>query len=244
MSYPSLRTSLIFCVIAALTLTGCSEDQKKSTPTSSTPKPGATTAPPSYTVAKIKSALLAPKEMGKDVSEIDVALTSLKERKAPMCSLSSAKLSGSPDVAVRQFKNSERGGDEIKYGQLFARYESPADASTAYTALKATAQKCPAKKHVPQKKIRKNFVLLSHDDTWQVSDEKLGEWEHFRGLEKHTEPSSQTKFNVYHFMYDYALSGNLVVSTLYWERTAPGKSADPIAQRATKLLKKQLQKLG
>lgn len=113
-----------------------------------------------------------------------------------------------------------------------------------FKELRKKAYSCPPKQHIRPKQIRKNFTLFAHDDTWTLSANKISGWGHFRGFEKHIEPPSQTKFNVYYLMYDYAQRNNIVISTIYWERTDPGKSGNSIAKRATSILIKQLQKIG
>jgi hypothetical protein len=45
-------------------------------------------------------------------------------------------------------------------------------------------------------------------------------------------------------LYDYALRGNLIVATMYYERTEPRQSGDPVVKRATEVLTKQLRRLG
>ncbi|KAB2341287.1 hypothetical protein [Actinomadura rudentiformis] len=176
--------------------------------------------------------------------QIDIGLDSLQKKQAPMCSLSGTRLPGRYGAAVRQFSNTISGKGEIKYAQLIARYTDAQGAATAYEVLRKAARSCPPKRHVPPKRLNENFTLFEHDDTWKVTEGNLAGWAHLRGFEQHVEPPSQTKFNVYYFIYDYAHRGNVVTATLYWERTEPKKSGDPIAQRATELLTRQLQKIG
>ncbi|MEW2352582.1 hypothetical protein [Spirillospora sp. NPDC029432] len=238
---PSRAAALL---LVATLLTGCGGDdgQKKTAP--KTPAANSTSPPPTFTFENLRAALLPAKEVGADQREIPVALESLKERGIPMCSLSSIQLTGDPETMNRQFTNPAKGKDEVKYAQSIARFKSPAEASKAYAKVQQKARSCPAKQSVPQKRIRTNYVLLAHDDTWKVSEGSLVGWTHLRGTEKHVEPPSQTKYNVYHFMYDYALRGNIIVSSLYWERTEPKKSGEPVAKRATEVLTKQLRKIG
>ncbi|GAA2420876.1 hypothetical protein GCM10010191_35270 [Actinomadura vinacea] len=231
-------------VSAALCLSACSDEGQSAPPP---PKPSSSTAaspPPSYSPEKIKAASLTPKEVGKDIRETQAAVEALKDRQAPMCSLSGVELKGDPEIGVRQYANSAQGSDEIRYAQLIARYDDGGAANESFQALRSSARGCPPRRNVPAKKIRKNFTLFAHDDTWKVTEDTVAGWRRLRGTEQQTYPASASKFNVLHFMYDYAVRGNLVIATVYWERTEPKKPADPIGRRATELLTKQLQKFG
>ncbi|REE96010.1 hypothetical protein DFJ69_1430 [Thermomonospora umbrina] len=115
---------------------------------------------------------------------------------------------------------------------------------SAFTALRSRANSCPQQQKVPaKKKSGTDSTFYPHDDTWKVTENPIAGWSHFRGFEKHVEPRVM-KYNVYFLIYDYAVRGNLVVASLYWERNEPGESGDPIAERATELLTRQLRKFG
>jgi len=58
------------------------------------------------------------------------------------------------------------------------------------------------------------------------------------------EPPRTSKYNVFYDVYDYAVRGNVEVSSLYWERVKPTAPGDQIAKKATAVLTKQLQKIG
>ena len=216
---------------------GAPEPSKQAVGTSTPP-------PPSYSAEQIRAALLGPKEIGKDIRETAAEVGALETRQAPMCSYSGVALTGKPDITIRQFANSARGRDEIRYAQLVARYDDSAEAERSFAALEKAARACPPRRHVPSKKVEKNRTRLAHDDTWKVTASTVAGWRGLRGIEQQTYPPSASKFNVFHFMYDYAVRGNVVIATVYWERTEPKKSGDPIARRATELLTKQLQKFG
>ena len=49
---------------------------------------------------------------------------------------------------------------------------------------------------------------------------------------------------MFYVVYDYAQRGNVVFSSVYWERVRPKVSGDRVAKRATELLTKQLEKIG
>ncbi|POM25030.1 hypothetical protein BTM25_36710 [Actinomadura rubteroloni] len=197
-----------------------------------------------FTQGKVNDGLIRASDVGRNVEEVPPAFFGLEQKKSPMCSLTSTRLNGKPDVLVRQFSNDAPPKDEIKYAQLIALYANASDASAAYDQLKRKATTCPPKQHVPVRRISKHSMLLSHDDTWKTSEDVVAGWTHLRGTETHVEPASVTKYNVYHFLYDYAHLGNAVVVTVYWERSDPKVSADPIYARATKILTHQLQRFG
>ncbi|WP_157419871.1 hypothetical protein [Actinomadura kijaniata] len=244
-SGPTGRKLTLALLTSALALTGCSgkDEKKPSRPqaTSAVPTP----APqPSYSTEQVEQRLLSPKEIGPNVREIRAVADVTKDGRAPMCSLSGAKLPGSPKTVTRQFNNATRGKGEIAYVQTIALYGSPDEAKKAYVALQDKAESCPAKRNVAAKRIRENFTLFSHKDTWKFDTGNVGNWVHGRGTERQQYPSATSKYNILHLMYDYASYGNLLVSSIYYERTEPKESGDPTSRRATEVLKKQLQKLG
>ncbi|GAA3943757.1 hypothetical protein GCM10023085_27130 [Actinomadura viridis] len=171
-------------------------------------------------------------------------MEALKERQVPLCSLSGGNLEGKPTITTRQYSNKKQGADEIKYAQLLARYDDGNAAKDAFQALRSKIEACPAKRSVPAKRVRKNVLLLAHEDTWKSAENNTGGWTHLRGVEEQTYAATATKFNVLHFVYDYALRGNIIIATVYWERAEPKTSTDPAARRATEVLTKQLQKFG
>lgn len=238
------RQLSLLALACTLTLISCSDKKDKAAPPTPSRSTSASTLPPSYSSAQIKGGLLSSREIGSDVREIKVAVEALKDRRAPMCSLSDVTLPGKPEIITRQFTNRAKVRGEIKYAQLVARYDSPNDATGAFGSLRDKARSCPSRKRIPAKKIRENFTLFSHDDTWKTNERPVEGWTHLRGLEKQEFARSLSKFNIFHYMYDYAVQGNVVIATLYWERAEPGQPESPISERATELLTKQLRKFG
>jgi hypothetical protein len=237
-------------LVALGALTGCGGDDKpeSATPTTSAPAapaPNTTTPPPIYSAAQLKTRLLTAREVGSGQREIRIAADFLNRRRIPMCSLTELKPSGNPQLTTREFRNkTNRPGDEIGYYQLIARYDSPEDAGRAYSELRKKAKACPAKRRVPAKRVRANFTSLAHDDTWKVTEDTVAGWKHVRGYERREFSASATKANIFFFMYDYAVRGNVVLTSLYTERRDPGEPGEPVAKNATKTLTKQLEKLG
>lgn len=235
---------LVALLIGGIALTGCSDDQGKATgPAPSTPGT-ATTPPPNYSSAHIRANLISPDEVTKRMREIRVVLEGLKDGKAPSCSLSGVRLPDDPEITTRQFTRQANPRDEVRYAQLIARYPDSRGAAAAFQSLQKKARSCPAKRSVPPKRIDKDTFVFAHDDTWKVQEDSVAGWRHLRGHERQVVPPSQTRYNVFFIMYDYAVRGNVVLSTLYMERTEPGKSGDPTAKRATDVLTRQLQKFG
>ncbi|XVQ12693.1 hypothetical protein ACQP1W_09095 [Spirillospora sp. CA-255316] len=239
----SSRALSVSLAIAALLLSACSNEPDKA-PAAAKPSQTTPAPPPNYPAAQVKAGLLSPQEIGRSIREIPAAIESLQHRQVPMCSLSGVKLQGDPELTIRQYTNPAKGSGEVKYAQLVARYGDAQKAGSAFRELRQRATSCPPKKHVPAKKVRENFVIFAHEDTWKTSEGTIAGWQYLRGAEQQTYPASASKVNVLHLMHDYAVRGNVVVATVYWERTEPKKSGEPIARRATELLTKQLQKFG
>ncbi|MEV5568553.1 hypothetical protein AB0L06_00770 [Spirillospora sp. NPDC052269] len=232
-------------VVTALALTGCGgSGKKKAEPTPSAPSTTPSSPPPVYSADQVKAALLAPADIKKGIHEIKVVLDPLKFDKVPICSLTGFKMPGSPQLTTRQFINDTLGADQFQYAQLIARYDDAASANSAYSALSGAAGKCPKRHHVPPKKVTENFTIFSHNDTWKVTDSAVQSWAHLQGTEQQVYPPDATKFNVYNVFYDYASRGNVVIATMYAQRTAPKASAAPIAQQASTVIQKQLGKFG
>ena len=234
---------LLLTTCMALTVSACSDGAPTAKATPTTPSPTPST-PPSYTPEHLRASLIRAADVGPRVEEIATIADFLKDDRVPMCSLSGFKLPGKPRLATRQFTNPAKGKGEIKYAQVIAYYPDATAASNAYQAVRQKAYSCPTKQHVAAKRIRKNFTLFPHDDTWKVTEGSLEGWTHVRGSEKHVEPPSLTKYNVYHLTYDYNLRGNVLIASLYYERTEPDQPGEPIAKRATEVLTKQLRKIG
>ncbi|MFC5185451.1 hypothetical protein [Actinomadura harenae] len=231
-------------VVTALSLTGCGGSHKKTAPTPSAPTTPPTSPPASFSTEQVKAALLAPTDIKKGIHEIKVVLDPLKLDKVPICSLTGFKMPGSPQLTTRQFVNDTLGADQFQYAQLIARYDDATSANSAYSALSNAANKCVKRRHVPPKKVTDNFTIFSHNDTWKVTDAAVQSWAHLQGTEQQVYPPDATKFNVYNVFYDYASRGNVVIATMYAQRTAPKVSAAPIAQQASTVLQKQLGKFG
>lgn len=236
---------LLIAILAAnLGTTACSKNEpqpaRRSSPTIAKNGP----SPPLWSSEHLESALLDQREVATGMRQSTVAVSSLQKKQAPMCSLTGTRFIGRPQIITRQFANPTKRDTEPKYAQIFGRYNRSLAAEVAYTAIKKRAENCPKKQHVPPKRLPGNFVLFEHDDTWRISSDRIGQWTHLRGFEKHVEPESATKRNVFYFIYDYAFRGNVLVATLYWERTEISDRGKTIAERATNILTKQLTKIG
>lgn len=239
-----LRCCAVTPLLVAVTACG-GGDEKKAAQTTPPARPAAPTPPPIFSAGQVAAAALDPQEVGPKQRKVALAANFLKDRKAPMCSLSTLELTGEPQFVAHQFGNKATNPvDRIEYFQLLARYPDAGTASAAFTALQKKAKSCPAKRHVPPRKVRENFTTFAHDDTWRVAEDRLNGWTHLRGSERQLFAASSTKGNIIFFVYDYAVRGNLIVSTLYYERTEKKTDAQPVAERATTILSKQLEKLG
>jgi len=240
----NLHKILAAACVSGITLTGCNGNKSESSsPAPSTPTK-AVTPTPNYSLEQIKANLIPPSAIAERMREIRVVLEGLKDKKVPSCSLSGVKLPNDPDIITRQFTRQAQPRDEIRYAQIIARYNSPQDAESAFQKIHKKANSCPPKRHFPPKRIDQKTYSFAHDDTWKVEEGEISGWRHLRGYERQVVPPSQTRYNVFYVMYDYAVRGNVVLGTLYMERTEPGESGKPIAKRATNILAKQLQKFG
>ncbi|WP_433327903.1 hypothetical protein [Spirillospora sp. CA-294931] len=239
---------MVLAMLAAaplvLAAAGCSDDKKSAASTTPPATSSSATPPPNYSMEQVKAGLIAAKDIRPDVREIDVALRELKDGRVPVCSLSGFKLPTDPETTERQFANSTKGPKQYVHAQLIARYQEAKDASSDFEILKKKAKACPSKQKVAPKKVGENRTAYAHDDTWRVEEGVQEGWGHLRGIEQQTIDRASSKYNVYHFTYDYALRGNLLVTTLSIERTEPKESGAPITKRATEVLVKQLKKFG
>ncbi|MBO2454562.1 sensor domain-containing protein [Actinomadura barringtoniae] len=234
-------------VVTGLILGGCGGSGSEAAdrkPTSAAPSATAT-PPPTYSADAIEKALLKPAEISRGMQNLEISLLPLRDKRLPLCSLTGMVLPGKPDITIRQMNAPQDTHSEKKFAQVIVRYPDPATAAGQFTAVQGKIRACPKKQHVGSKKVPdQKFTLFAHDDTWKLSEDSVAGWSHIRGVEKQLFSSAQTTNNVLYFVYDYAFRGNVLVTSLYWERAKPSDSADPVAKRATDVLTKQLQKLG
>ncbi|RAY14454.1 hypothetical protein DPM19_15990 [Actinomadura craniellae] len=163
---------------------------------------------------------------------------------APSCYLSSVKLPGSPETVVRQFSEPDKNYTGANFVQLIATYADGEAATKAYGALRSKATTCPKKHEERSEKLPNGRIKLAFDGTWEIVEDKVAEWQHIQGREKNTYPPSTSIINVVHLYYDYAIRGNVVVTSVYWQRTKPSQAAGPIQKKATEILTRQLQRIG
>lgn len=249
---PTCRSLVAYFTLAGLTLTGCggghSQPQATKHPSSTAAIPTASpsTSPsapvPNYTVDQVLHRLLSAKDVGPDFNPTVIGTRALLDHKVLMCSLSGVKLPGNPTIGERQYGASVNFRYDRNYNQFIALYSDQTQASQAFSTLKAAALACPPKQHVPaQQDATSTATLLEHDDTWTLGQQDtLQGWTHLHGWEREVNPPDQTGHNVYFDAYDYILRGNLVLGTLYDERTDPADSGKAIQQRASEVLTKQL----
>jgi hypothetical protein len=240
------RTLIVHFTTAGLLLTGCASGGKdaKQSPAPVAPSAKSATPEPSHAPAQVKSALLSAGEIAARVRAQPLTVEGLKQKAVPVCADSYTALPAAPEIVARQFGPSGRYlGDN--YAQVVAIYKDAESATKAFSAVQRKATSCKSKRHVPPKKIKGTKVTtLAYDATWKQTADTISGWTHIRGAEKRTYPPSLSTINVIYEVYDYTVQGNVVIAALYWERVKPTASAGPIASRATKLLTKQLHKIG
>ncbi|MGI8330742.1 hypothetical protein ACRYCC_12315 [Actinomadura scrupuli] len=245
------RTSIVVClVLAGLTSAGCGGDaspkKSKSASSASAGVSSPTSPPPHFTSQQVLRGLLKAKDIGPRFKQTIIGTRALLEGKALMCSQSGVKLPGKPETGLRQYTASVRVSNDMYYSQFIALYPDQKQADGAFAALKAAATACPPKQHVASRKdSTTNATLFAHDDTWTLAPQDVVQnWTHLHGWERgvfHTHPK---KDDIIFYSYDYSVRGNLVIVTLYSERTVPKDSGDAISKRASTVLSKQLKALG
>lgn len=236
-----------YAILPALLCIGavaCGGGGDKRSPSSPSPQPPTSSPPPTYSVQQIKSSLLGPRDVAAGMARQSPTYPGLKQGRAPSCSDSTVTLPAKPDVIIQQIEKVGSRYEGGHYIQLIAVYGDSASAAAAFTAVQKHAAKCPAKRHFPAKRLPGNLVTYSHDDTWKLTQDSAASWTHIRGFQKRVIPPSASVINVFYVTYDYAYRGNVMFSSVYWERVKPKVSDDRIAKRATNLLNKQLQHLG
>ncbi len=246
MPFSPPRALIVTCTTAGLLLTGCAsggEDAKRSSAPVA-PSPASATPIPSHAAERVKSALLSADEIASRVRSQPLTVEGLKQKAVPVCADAYTTLPGSAEIIARQFGPAGRYlGDN--YAQVVAIYNDAESAKKAFSAIQRKATACKSKGHVPPRKIKgTKITTLAYDATWKQTTDTISGWTHIRGAEKRTYSPSLSTINVIHEVYDYAVQGNVVIAALYWERVKPTASAGPIASRATRLLTKQLQKIG
>jgi hypothetical protein len=237
----------MYLLLTGLLVGGCGGSGDVKQPPAGSPSKTAaapSTPRPSYGPDEVASSLLQPKEIGPGAKRLAATIKGIKEKGAPSCSDSSIKLPGRPQLIARQFGPESSRYVGSNYAYIAAIYDDGESAAQAFDAIKSKVNACPSKRHVPAKKLPGNLIAVQHDDTWKVTEDNLSGWTHIRGLEKKVEPPSSGIYNVRFISYDYVIRGNAVFSSVYFERVKRTASGDPVAKRATKLLTKQLQKIG
>lgn len=252
MSRLTARRSIVVClVLAGLTLAGCGgghSTPKAAKSTGSAPAPTAspTPSPPTFTSQQVLRHLISAKEVGPYFKQTVIGTRALLDGKALMCSQSGVKLPGKPELGARQYTASVRVPNDMYYSQFIALYSDQEQAARAFSTLKAAATACPPKQHVSARKdSTTNATLFAHDDAWTIAQQDtVQNWTHLHGWEREVYPTNPKKPDITFDAYDYSVRGNLLLVTLYAERTIPKDTGDAISKRASMVLMKQLQAFG
>jgi hypothetical protein len=200
-------------------------------------------------VNQVLHGLLSAKDVGPGFQKVGIGTKAYLDQEPLMCSLSEAKLPGSPQIGERQYAATDKRIGfkyDKNYNQFIALYPDQQSAQQAFAALQTAAAKCPPKQHVPpMKDPTTNATLYAHDDTWTLSpQDTVDGWTHLHGWEREVNPIEGHVYNVYFDAYDFAVRGNLVLTTLYDERTDLKDTGEGTATRAKAVLEKQLQALN
>ena len=225
-----------------MVLAGCSEDKAEPSPTTAaTPTPPPV---PVYTFEQAKGGLISIKDLGGKWTRSNLPITSFKEGELRGCSNSKIELPGDPETSSRIFGEPKYETRGANYGHFIAVYPDAAQAVQAMDNAREELSKCPASKKIPLKRLSEKKFTYQHDDTWKLTEDEVAGWRHIRGFEKSVYPPAISNINVFYFSIDYAQRGNLIFSSIYWKRVTPKDSGDPIAEKATELLTKQLNRFG
>jgi hypothetical protein len=233
---------LVISALLAGVTAGCGGDDPKAAPKTPPPRSTAPPSAPTYTEAQLKSSLLPPQDIGKNVHKQPTKLQGLSERSVPACPDSPVKVAEPQWSSVRQLADtsSPYGGH---YAQFAAVYDEAAAAQREFDKIRTAARECPAKGHVESKKLSGNRTRLAYDYTWSMREESIEEWRLVRSSHKMT-VKTNAKSNTIRFAMDYGIRGNALIASFYWEPLRPGDSGDSIDKDATEVLTKQLQKIG
>ena len=238
----SPRGFLVALVCLALPLTGCSKDQNEPNPP---PIPSsASSAPaPSFTVEEVKSALLDERDLGKGWKETE-QLSAFREGELRGCSETRIKLAGDPAKSSRKFGGTDHSFTGANYARFVAVYKSADQASEAFQKVREELTDCPDKKSIPFKRLPEKKFVYQHDDTWKLTEGQIEGWQHLRGFEKSVYPESVSLINVIYYSIDYAQRGNVIFSSMYYQRTKPKASGSPVSDKADEILLEQLKRFG
>jgi hypothetical protein len=160
------------------------------------------------------------------------------------CSASRVRLPGEPKTIKGLFGAPGHLLKGANYATYVAVYADETAAFAAFDVIKTAAAKCSAKKVIPSKTLSEHRFTLAHTDTWSVSTDSVAGWMHLRGTETDTYSAGIGVYSTSRLIHDYALRGNVVFTSLYWQRLPPKKSSAPIAKKATEFFSKQLEKAG
>jgi hypothetical protein len=242
------QKAIVALVLSGLAATSCSSSGHKKlhaamVPTaklsSPTPSP-----PPTYTADQVNAALLTPSEVAQKMTSTPAGYVTFPSGSVATCSLAPYQLQPSVATNNRLLRDPNDQTKFATYLEIVARYDTSADAATSFSALKVKLKACPSTQHIPEKRVSGQTSLAAHDDVWKLSEDASGIWTHLHAFEVETEPPGYTKRNVFNYIYDYTQRGNIIVTSVYLERTNPGESADPAIKNGAEILAKQLQKFG
>lgn len=236
---PFLAAALL---LAGPALAACGGERAaaRRTPASGNPRTPATAAPV-YPPRRVGAALLSAGDIGRGVTEIPLGTPALARHAVPSCSLAIIEPTGRPDIVAHEFGATHYTG--AHFGQISLTYPDAAAASSMFGVIRTRTAACPATRHVSLTAPGRS-VAIAHDDTWRISEDGVLGWTRLRGFEKDVYPPSSSVLNVLYIAYDYVARGNVVIASMYWERVRPNVSGGTVADTATRLLTRQLTKLG
>ncbi|GAA4133092.1 hypothetical protein [Actinomadura keratinilytica] len=233
---------LVMSALLAGATAGCGGDGPEAAP--KTPAPPSTASPsaPTYTKAQLKSSLLPPQDIDKNLRSRSINFQGLSKQSVPTCSDSSVRVAEPQWSSVRQFADTSS-LYATRYAQFAAVYDDAASAQREFDKIRTAAHKCPTKGHVDSERVSENRIRLGYDYTWSMREDSITGWRLLRSsLEKTAKAAG--KSNTLSSAIDYGIRGNALIASIYWKRLPPGKSGDSISKEATEILTKQLQKIG
>lgn len=242
---PSIQSHRIVALLGALCFltAGCSGNETVARKPSASPSAAPSPAP-TYDEKQVDKILLSVDDIDTEWSKIDPLSTTHALGKIRGCSNAAVNFPGSPKILSQSFGSPAYKSTGASYAQLVAVYPGTSEASTAFQEIRENLKKCPEKKKIARKELSDKRFTFEHSDTWQLTEKTIKDWQYLRGFEKAVFPPSLSKINVFYYALDFAQRGNVVFSSIFWQRVTPKKDGVTQAERADEILEQQLEKFG
>ncbi|MCD0447955.1 hypothetical protein LO762_01910 [Actinocorallia sp. API 0066] len=236
--------------LAASSVAACGNSQEKPSKNLGAPSGQPTEPPPTYTAKQVQGLLINAKHIGPKWKTTDVQIDALKKGKVLSCSISEVALKGSPELVIDEFGAPNYLFTGANFARLIAVYDDPPTAASSFNELYKKLAECPAKQNVPATErkdvnpTKDKEYYFPHKDTWKLTEGETSGWRHVRAVEEAVTSPSISRINLRVLVLDYALRGNVIFTSYYWQRLEPDKKSKPLEDKATELLGEQLRRFG